>query len=111
MLAGYILATPILQALSCALIPVAIATAFVLKMPIGLTMFMFAPLVPMGLTIVSMLAGVRKFGRDYGQKVKFRHYASILFLTPVYQVILAMAAMVGVVKYLRRDRGWYRRPG
>jgi len=108
LLAGYILATPILQALSCSLIPVAIATVFVLKMPIGLTMFMFAPLVPMALTIVSMLAGVRRFGRDYGQKVGFRHYASILFLTPVYQVILAMAAVVGVIKYLRRDKGWYK---
>jgi hypothetical protein len=55
-----------------------------------------------------MLAGVRKFGRDYGQKVRLRHYASILFLTPVYQVILAMAAVMGVVKYLRRDKGWYK---
>ncbi|HJY03230.1 MAG TPA: glycosyltransferase family 2 protein, partial [Streptosporangiaceae bacterium] len=108
LLAGYILATPILQAFSCALIPVAIAAVFLLKMPIGLTMFMFAPLIPMGLTIVSMLAGVRKFGRDYGQKVRLRHYASILFLTPVYQVILAMAAVMGVVKYLRRDKGWYK---
>jgi glycosyltransferase XagB len=71
-------------------------------------MFMFAPLIPMGLTIVSMLAGVRRFGRDYGQKVRLRHYASILFLTPVYQVILAMAAVVGVIKYLRRDKGWYK---
>jgi glycosyltransferase XagB len=71
-------------------------------------MFMFAPLIPMALTIVSMLAGVRKFGRDYGQKVRLRHYASILFLTPVYQVILAMAAVAGVVKYLRRDKGWYK---
>jgi cellulose synthase/poly-beta-1,6-N-acetylglucosamine synthase-like glycosyltransferase/putative flippase GtrA len=108
LLAGYILATPILQALSCSLIPVAIASVFLLKMPIGLTMFMFAPLIPMGLTIVSMLAGVRRFGRDYGQKVRLRHYASILFLTPVYQVILAMAAVVGVIKYLRRDKGWYK---
>ena len=72
LLAGYILATPILQAVSCALIPVAIAAVFLLKMPIGLTMFMFAPLIPMGLTIVSMLAGVRKFGRDYGQKVRLQ---------------------------------------
>ena len=108
LLAGYILATPILQAVSCSLIPVAIATVFVLKMPIGLTMFMFAPLIPMALTIVSMLAGVRKFGHDYRQKVRLRHYASILFLTPLYQVILAMAAVMAVVKYLRRDKGWYK---
>ena len=108
LLAGYILAAPILQAVSCALMPVAIASVFVLKMPIGLTMFMFAPLIPMALTIVSMLAGIRRFGHDYGQKVRLRHYASIMFLTPLYQVILAMAAVVAVVKYLRRDKGWYK---
>ena len=31
-----------------------------------------------------------------------------MFLTPVYQVILAMAAVMGVVKYLRQDKGWYK---
>ena len=108
LLAGYILATPVLQALSCALVPVAILSAFVMKMPVGLAMFMFTPLIPMALTIVSMLAGVRSFGHDYGQKVRIRHYASILFMTPVYQVILAMAAVVAVAKYLRGDKGWYK---
>jgi cellulose synthase/poly-beta-1,6-N-acetylglucosamine synthase-like glycosyltransferase/putative flippase GtrA len=108
LLAGYILATPILQALSCGLIPLAIFTALVLKMPIALVMFMFTPLIPMALTIVSMLAGVRAFGHDYAQQVRLRHYASILFLTPIYQVILAMAAVVAVAKYLRGDKGWYK---
>lgn len=108
LLAGYILATPILQAVSCSLIPLALLAIFLLKLPIGLTMYMFTPLIPMALTIVSMLAGVRKFGLDYGQKVRIRHYASILFLTPLYQVILAMAAIVGVAKYLRGDKGWYK---
>ena len=108
LLAGYILATPVLQAFSCALVPVAILSAFVLKMPVGLAMFMFTPLIPMALTIVSMLAGVRSFGHDYGQKIRIRHYASILFMTPVYQVILAMAAVVAVAKYLRGDKGWYK---
>jgi len=108
LLAGYILATPILQAVSCVLIPVALVTAFILKMPIGLTMFMFAPFIPMALTIVSMLAGVHTFGHDYAQKVRIRHYASIVFLTPVYQIILAVAATVAVAKHLRGDKGWYK---
>jgi cellulose synthase/poly-beta-1,6-N-acetylglucosamine synthase-like glycosyltransferase len=108
LLAGYILATPVLQAFSCALVPIAILSAFVMKMPVGLAMFMFTPLIPMALTIVSMLAGVRSFGHDYGQKIRIRHYASILFMTPVYQVILAMAAVVAVAKYLRGDKGWYK---
>jgi cellulose synthase/poly-beta-1,6-N-acetylglucosamine synthase-like glycosyltransferase/putative flippase GtrA len=108
LLAGYILAAPMLQAFSCALVPVALVTVFVLKVPIALAMFMFTPLIPMALAIISMLAGVRAFGHDYGQRVRLRHYASILFLTPVYQVILAMAAVVAVGKYLRGDKGWYK---
>jgi cellulose synthase/poly-beta-1,6-N-acetylglucosamine synthase-like glycosyltransferase/putative flippase GtrA len=108
LLAGYILATPILQAISCALIPLALATVFATKMPIGLTLFMFAPFIPMALTIASMLIGVHTFGRDYTQRVRIRHYASILFLTPVYQIILASAAITGVAKHLRNDKGWYK---
>jgi cellulose synthase/poly-beta-1,6-N-acetylglucosamine synthase-like glycosyltransferase/putative flippase GtrA len=108
LLAGYILATPILQAVSCVLIPVALITAFIIKLPIGLTMFMFTPFIPMALTIVSMLVGVRTFGRDYEQKVRIGHYVSIVFLTPVYQVILAVAATVAVTKHLRGDKGWYK---
>ena len=80
LLAGYILAAPILQALSCALIAAAIFTALALKMPIALAMFMFAPLIPMALTIVSMCTGLRSFGRDYGQKIRIRHFASIVLL-------------------------------
>jgi cellulose synthase/poly-beta-1,6-N-acetylglucosamine synthase-like glycosyltransferase len=108
LLAGYILAAPILQALSCALIAVAIFTALALKMPIALAMFMFAPLIPMALTIVSMCTGLRSFGRDYGQKIRIRHFASIVLLTPVYQVILALAAAVAVFKHYRGDKGWYK---
>jgi cellulose synthase/poly-beta-1,6-N-acetylglucosamine synthase-like glycosyltransferase/putative flippase GtrA len=108
LLAGYILAAPILQALSCALIAAAIFTALALKMPIALAMFMFAPLIPMALTIVSMCTGLRSFGRDYGQKIRIRHFASIVLLTPVYQVILALAAAVAVFKHYRGDKGWYK---
>ncbi len=108
LLAGYILGAPILQAFSCGLVPVALLTVFVVKVPVALAMFMFTPLIPMALTIVSMLAGVRAFGHDYRQRVRLRHYASILFLTPVYQVILAMAAVVAVGKYFRGDKGWYK---
>ena len=71
-------------------------------------MFMFAPLIPMTLAITSMLTGIRKFGQDYGQKVRAVNYASIMFLTPVYQVILAMAAVVSIAKYMRGDKGWYK---
>ena len=108
LLAGYILAAPILQAASCALIGFAIFTAVAVKIPVGLAMFMFTPVIPIALTMTSMLIGVRTFGRDYDQRIRLRHYASILFLTPIYQVILAMAAVVAVGKHMRGDQGWYK---
>jgi len=107
-LAGYILAAPILQAVSCALLPVALITALALKVPEGLALFMYTPFVPMALTMTSMLAGLHQFGRDYAQKVMARHYASIILLTPLYQALLAAAAVVAVHKYLKKDNSWYR---
>ena len=50
-LAGYILAAPILQAVSCALLPLAIVTACVLKVPEGLALFMYTPFIPIALTM------------------------------------------------------------
>lgn len=107
-LAGYILAAPILQAVSCALLPLAIVTACVLKVPEGLALFMYTPFIPIALTMASMITGLHEFGRDHHQQVRVRHYASILFLTPIYQILLAIAAATAVCKYLRGDKTWYR---
>ena len=41
--------------------------------------------------------------KGQGQKL-----ASILFLTPVYQIILGTAAVVAVAKHLRGDNSWYK---
>jgi cellulose synthase/poly-beta-1,6-N-acetylglucosamine synthase-like glycosyltransferase len=108
LLAGYILAAPLLQALSCALLPLALASAAVLKVPEGLALFLYTPLIPLALTMLSMLSGLRQFGRDYRQHVMLRHYASIFFLTPVYQVILAAAALGAVYRHYWGNGEWYR---
>ena len=55
-----------------------------------------------------MITGLHEFGRDHHQQVRVRHYASILFLTPIYQILLAIAAATAVCKYLRGDKTWYR---
>jgi hypothetical protein len=41
-------------------------------------------------------------------KVRTRHFASILFLTPVYQAILAAAAVCAVYRHYWGDGSWYR---
>jgi cellulose synthase/poly-beta-1,6-N-acetylglucosamine synthase-like glycosyltransferase len=107
-LAGYILAAPILQAISCAFLPMALITALVLKVPESLALYTFVPFIPLTLTMLSMVLGLRQFGRDYAEKVQIRHYASIIFLTPLYQALLAAAAAVAVYKYFSGDKSWYR---
>jgi cellulose synthase/poly-beta-1,6-N-acetylglucosamine synthase-like glycosyltransferase len=107
-LAGYILAAPILQSVSCALLPVALITAVALKVPESLALYTFVPVIPIAFTMMAMLSGLRQFGRDFGQQIRVRHYASILFLTPLYQTVLAAAAAVAIYKYLSGDKSWYR---
>ncbi|MBO0819305.1 MAG: glycosyltransferase [Nocardiopsaceae bacterium] len=108
MLAGYILAAPLLQAISCALLPLAFISAFVLKVPEGLTLFLYVPLIPLAVTMISMLLALAQFGRAYRQKVRIGHFASILFLTPLYQIILALAAVWAVYRHYWGDGTWYR---
>jgi cellulose synthase/poly-beta-1,6-N-acetylglucosamine synthase-like glycosyltransferase len=108
MLAGYILATPLLQGISAILLPAAILTAVLVKAPIGLTLVMFTPLVPLGITVLSQLIGLREFARSYRVTVRVWHYASVLLLAPLYQLILSAAAAVAVYKYGKGDTRWYK---
>lgn len=108
LLGGYILASPMLQAASCALLPLALVSAFAFKVPEGLALFLYLPLVPLSLTMLSMLSALSQFGHDYRQKVQKKHFASIFFLTPLYQVILAAAACCAVYRYFYGDGQWYR---
>jgi cellulose synthase/poly-beta-1,6-N-acetylglucosamine synthase-like glycosyltransferase/putative flippase GtrA len=107
-LAGYILATPFLQAASFVLLPLAMITVLAVKTPIGVTMLTFGPVLAIGLTVLSLLMGLREFSRAYGQQARIWHYASVLLLTPVYQVVLAAAAAVAVYKYAAGDTTWYK---
>lgn len=107
-LGGYILASPLFQAAMCALLPLALISAFALKVPEGLALFLYVPLIPLTLTMLSMLSALGRFGRDYHQRVRRRHFASILFLTPLYQGILAAAAACAVYRHFCGDGQWYR---
>lgn len=106
--AVYILSTPLLQGLSCLLLPLAIISALTTKAPIGLALFLFSPLIPMGITILTQLIGLRQFGREFGQRVTVWHYASVLFLTPLYQLILMAATTTAAYKCATGDTKWYK---
>jgi len=107
-LAGYILATPILQAVSFILLPTAIIAGLIVKTPLAVAMLMFTPLIPIGITVTTQLIGLQDFCRQYGKHASPWHYASLVFLTPLYQMVLSGAAAVAVYKYVTGDKTWYK---
>ena len=108
LLAGYILATPILQAMSFFLLPTAIIVGLLVNTPIALALLLFTPYIPMGLTTATQLIGLHDFCRKYDKKASVWHYASLVFLAPLYQVVLCGAAAVAVYKYATGDNTWYK---
>ncbi len=106
-LAGYILATPVLQGASSVLLPIAIITAVLAKAPIAIAMMMFIPLIPVGIIILTQLLALREFARAYNVKASIWHYASILFLSPMYQFVLMSAALMAIYKAARGDMEGY----
>ena len=107
-LAGYILATPLLQALSFVLFPLALLTAFLVKVPVLLALLLFAPLITIGMTAITQILGLAEFSRTYGQKASPWHYASLLLLAPAYQFVLMSAALMAAYKTSRGDVTWYK---
>ena len=108
LLAGYILATPILQAISFFLLPTSIILGLIVNTPVGVALLMFTPYIPIGLTLVTQLIGLHDFCEKYNVKASKWHYASLVFLAPLYQVVLTGASAVAVYKYASGDKTWYK---
>jgi len=107
-LAGYILATPILQAISFFLLPASILLGLVTSTPIGVALLMFTPYIPIGLTLCTQLIGLHDFCQKYDLRASKWHYASLVLLAPLYQVVLTGASAVAVYKYATGDKTWYK---
>jgi cellulose synthase/poly-beta-1,6-N-acetylglucosamine synthase-like glycosyltransferase len=107
-LAGYVLAAPVLQGAASVLLPLAVLTALFAQAPIGLAMLMFTPFIPIGITILTQLLGLRDFARTYKVKVSFWHYVSVLCLSQLYQLILMASALMAIYKAARGDMTWYK---
>jgi len=106
MLARYTLAQPFLQAFAGIMIPLAIATAIVVKVPVGIALLSFLPALPTVTMIVFELVGVREFCRVYYVRPRASDYVRLLIGTPLYQSVLAIGACRAVVREFRGHRGW-----
>ncbi|HET9074369.1 MAG TPA: glycosyltransferase [Solirubrobacteraceae bacterium] len=106
MLARYTLAQPFLQAFSGLAIPLAIACALMLKVPVGIALLSFIPAVPTIAMMVFEVVGLREFCRVYLIRPRASDYVRLILGAPFYQVLLALAALRAVWRESRGERGW-----
>ncbi len=105
-LGAYTLAMPYLMAVVWLTIPVAIATALVVKAPVPITLVSFLPALPMLSMLAVEVAGLSDFCRAYGERATARDYARLVLGVLLYQAVLAFAAVRAVARELRGDRSW-----
>lgn len=106
LLARYTLMTPFFQAITGVVIPLNVAIALFLDVPVGIAFITFLPAVTALVTFVFELVGLHDFGRQYGLKVRFAHYLKLVVGGPFYQVLLAGAAVRAVWREQRGHRDW-----
>lgn len=106
LMARYLLSMPFLQAFTGAMIPVSVLLILFAKVPVGIALLTFLPVVPTLLTLVVETAGLGDFRRLYKVKVRPRDYVRLLLGTFPYQIFLAAAAVRAVVRELRGINAW-----
>jgi cellulose synthase/poly-beta-1,6-N-acetylglucosamine synthase-like glycosyltransferase len=105
-LARYTLAMPFLQAFTGVAVPVSMACAIWLRVPVVIALISFLPAVPTLATLAFEAAGLREFGRIYYVRPRLRDYARLLLGTFFYQWLLASAALRAVGREALGRRGW-----
>ena len=105
-LAAYTLTMPYAMAVAWLLLPIAITTAFLVGMPVAVTMIAFLPLLPMLAMLAVEVAGLGDFSRTYGERPSPRDYARLVLGLPLYQAVLTFAAARAVAREARGERGW-----
>ncbi|ATW50236.1 glycosyltransferase [Streptomyces peucetius] len=106
MLARYTLMTPFLQAYSGVVIPLNVAIALFLDVPVGIAIVTFLPLITAMVTVAFEIVGLHDFGKQYGLDVRAVHYLKLIVGGPFYQVLLAGAAVRAVWREQRGRNEW-----
>ena len=94
------------MALAGIALPLGVVIALFADLPALVAMIAFLPAVPtVGLVVFELLI-LHELGRDLGLPVRLRDYVVLIVSTPFYQLLLAIAAIRAIVKYVARDFGW-----
>ena len=105
-LAFFTLSTPLVQALTVLLIPLAFLTALVLEAPVLIVLLLFVPLVPTLMILAVETVGFGQFCRFYGERPRVIDYARLWVGFWPYQVLLGYAALRATWRELVGRRNW-----
>lgn len=94
------------MAVAGVLIPVSIAVALLGDFPLAVTMATFLPLLPTLALVALETCMLAEFGRDHGFVIRARDHLRLVLGAPVYQLLLAVAAIRAFAKFLRDDFRW-----
>lgn len=106
MLARFTLAQPFLQAFAGLCVPASIAFALFVKVPLVIALTTFVPAIPTLAMVCFEIAGLREFCRVYYVRARARDYATLIVGTPVYMLLLGLAALRAVTRELSGNNSW-----
>jgi cellulose synthase/poly-beta-1,6-N-acetylglucosamine synthase-like glycosyltransferase len=105
-LALYTLSFPLVQALLGLSVPLALAMAFLVKLPITLALLSFLPLAPLAAILVAELIGLSQFCREFSLRARPRDYLRLVVGSIPYQLLLCAAAGRAAWRELRGINNW-----
>jgi cellulose synthase/poly-beta-1,6-N-acetylglucosamine synthase-like glycosyltransferase len=106
MLARYTLTGPFMQAFSGVAIPFGVGVALWTSLPVLVALLTFVPVLPMATNLVFQLVGLHDFGKQYGLRIRWYHYAKLVLGALPYGLLLAVAALRAVWREYTGKRNW-----
>ena len=106
LLAGYILLSPILQALFFLYIPFSVLIILFFKLPVWIVMISVIPLYILLLQLVTFNVGLYLFTKDYQLKYPFWMPAKIVFTFLPFQFILGLSSVRAVLRMFTKNNVW-----
>jgi hypothetical protein len=105
-LAAYVLLQPFMQMIFALMMPIALTLIFLVKLPIWLALFTYAPLYLFGLQVCLDFTGLMDFIRVQHLPLTWRVLATMAIAYLPYQWLMAFAAARGVARQMRRRTNW-----
>lgn len=102
----FILAGPLFQAAAAVLVPFSLVTLFWTPLPLALSLVTFLLPASALLLLAVEIAGFRVFCRAIDDRARPADYVRLVLGAPIYQVLLAVAAVHAISRERRGIRNW-----